>query len=63
MMGTGDVSVLAEGVSQSGAVRSRQFAHPEELFRPVRRLLSDEPMALLRLEQLLAKGAWHRHPG
>jgi len=59
LLGAGDVTVLAEGI------RARARTHatredPSEIFRHVQALLEEQPMVLLRLEHLLAKGAWHR---
>ncbi|MEO0601441.1 MAG: hypothetical protein AAF211_08400, partial [Myxococcota bacterium] len=59
LLGTGDLTILAEGV------RARARTHatredPSEIFRHVEALLGEQPMVLLQLENLLAKGAWYR---
>jgi len=62
LLGTGDVTVLAEGIR--GRARAEAGTRdPADIFRPVARLLDEEPMALLHLEKLLALGAWYRGKG
>ncbi|MEN0062851.1 MAG: protein kinase [Myxococcota bacterium] len=59
LLGAGDVTILAEAVrgrARTAATRE----DPSEIFRHVRTLLDEQPMVLLQLEHLLAKGAWHR---
>ena len=36
---------------------------PDEIFKPVARLLEEQPVPILRLEQLLARAAWLRQQG
>ncbi len=62
LLGAGDLTVLAEGVRcRARTLATRQ--DPQEIFRPVGRLLQEEPMALLRLEEQLARGEWHHARG
>ncbi len=62
LMGTGDVTLLAEAIRGRARVEA-STRDPEEIFRPVARFLDEQPVALLRLEQLLARAAWHRVKG
>jgi tetratricopeptide (TPR) repeat protein len=62
LMGSGDVTMLAEGVR--GRARTATLDRdPDEIFKPVARLLDEEPMPLLKLERLLARGTWYRQQG
>jgi hypothetical protein len=56
------VTILAEGLRSRARTQATE-RDPLEIFKPVSRLLDEEPMPLLRMEQLLAQGAWHRHQG
>ncbi len=59
LLGAGDLTALAEGVrARARTLASRE--DPAEIFRHVEALLEGQPMVLLQLEQLLAKGAWYR---
>jgi serine/threonine protein kinase/tetratricopeptide (TPR) repeat protein len=62
LMGAGDQPILSEAV-RGRARTSATERDPDEIFRPVQRLLDEQPMPLLRLEYLLARGAWHRSHG
>jgi tetratricopeptide (TPR) repeat protein len=62
LMGAGDQPILSEAV-RGRARTSATERDPAEIFRPVQRLLDEQPMPLLRLEYLLARGAWHRSHG
>ncbi len=62
LLGSGDVTILAEGLRSRARTQATE-RDPTEIFKPVSRLLEEEPMPLLRMEQLLAQGAWHRHQG
>jgi tetratricopeptide (TPR) repeat protein len=62
LLGSGDVTVLADGIRGRARTQAND-KDPAEIFKPVTRLLDEEPMALLRLEHLLARGAWHRAHG
>ncbi|MBX2804215.1 MAG: protein kinase [Myxococcales bacterium] len=62
LLGSGDATVLAEGVQCRARVLATS-CNPSDIFRPVTRLVEEQPMRLLRLEQLLARGAWHREQG
>ena len=62
MLGTGDLTLLAEAIRGRARVEAVS-RDPEEIFKPVARLLDEQPVALLRLEQLLARAAWHRSRG
>ena len=62
MLGTGDLTMLAEAVRGRARVEA-VTRDPSDIFKPVARLLDEQPVALLRLEQLLARAAWHRHHG
>ena len=62
LLACGDATVLADGV-QSRARTYAALEDPDDIFRPVDRLIREEPMVLLRLEQLLARGAWHNAQG
>jgi len=59
LLGAGDATVLAEGVRAVARTTSTR-EDPAEVFRHVQALLEDQPMVLLKLEHLLAKGAWYR---
>jgi serine/threonine protein kinase/tetratricopeptide (TPR) repeat protein len=62
LLGTGDLTLLAEAIRGRARVEA-STRDPQEIFRPVEKLLDEQPMALLRLEQLLARGAWSRAKG
>lgn len=59
LLGAGDVTALAEGV-RARARTTATREDPADVFRHVRVLLDEQPLVLLRLEHLLAKGAWYR---
>jgi serine/threonine protein kinase/tetratricopeptide (TPR) repeat protein len=59
LMGSGEVTLLAESVRSRARVQAME-TDPAELFRPVSSLLDEQPVALLKLEHLLARAAWHR---
>jgi len=62
LLGTGEVTLLAEAIRGRARVEAVE-RDPRDLFKPVAQLLDDQPVALLRLEQLLARAAWHRAHG
>ncbi|MEQ1501285.1 MAG: protein kinase [Myxococcota bacterium] len=62
LLGSGDQTVLAEGCRGRARIQATE-RDPDEIFRPAQRLLDEQPMPLLKLERLLAKGAWHRAHG
>jgi len=59
LMGSGELTLLAECVRSRARVQATE-TDPTELFRPVATLLDEQPVALLRLEHLLARAAWFR---
>ncbi|HHO52806.1 MAG TPA: hypothetical protein ENK18_18505 [Deltaproteobacteria bacterium] len=62
LLGSGDLAVLAEGVRACARTQATR-RDPSDIFRPVERLVEEQPMTLLKLEQLLAYGAWYRARG
>jgi len=62
LLGTGDITLLAEAIRGRARVEA-STRDPEEIFRPVHALIDEQPVALLRLEQLLARAAWARVHG
>jgi tetratricopeptide (TPR) repeat protein len=59
LMGSEDLPALAEGCRARARTQATE-RDPEEIFKPVRRLLEEQQMPLLQLELLLARSAWHR---
>jgi hypothetical protein len=62
LLGSGDQTVLAEGCRGRARIQATE-RDPDEIFRPAQRLIDEQPMPLLRLERLIARGAWHRAHG
>ena len=62
LLGTGDITLLSDAIRGRARVEASS-RDPEEIFRPVEGLLDEQPVALLRLEHLLARAAWYRVHG
>lgn len=58
LMAAGSQLALAEGCRIRARVKSTTTA-PDALFSPVRALLKEQSMTLLRIDHLLARGEWH----
>lgn len=62
LTGAGDQVALAEGVRARARAQGAEL-DTDQIFRPVSRLLEQEPMPMLRVEFLLARATWLRAQG